>query len=107
MMEYRLSIEEYDKWKDESLLVDIRDAGSYQYGYLPGAVNLPAENLLQMVDNLYPIVCSMFPPDATFFLFSVMLNFYIYLRLFSVIQSFSHSTENNDLLRLLFCRFSP
>ena len=51
MMEYRLSIEEYDKWKDESLLVDIRDAGSYQYGYLPGAVNLPAENLLQMVEN--------------------------------------------------------
>ena len=50
-MEYRLSIEEYDKWKDESLLVDIRDAGSYQYGYLPGAVNLPAENLLQMVEN--------------------------------------------------------
>ncbi len=51
MMEYRLSIEEYDKWKDESLLVDIRDAGSYQYGYLPGAVNLPAENLLQMMEN--------------------------------------------------------
>ena len=50
-MEYRLSIEEYDKWKEESLLVDIRDAGSYQYGYLPGAVNLPAENLLQIVEN--------------------------------------------------------
>lgn len=47
-MDYRITIDEFYQWKDKSLLIDIRDKGSYQYGYVAGAVNVPADTLLKL-----------------------------------------------------------
>ena len=50
-MEYRLSIGEYNKLEQQAALLDIRDTGSYQYGFLPGALNFPAEELLALMEG--------------------------------------------------------
>ncbi len=38
--------------KDEFILVDIRNKTSYQNGYIPGAVNIPAEQLEENIEKL-------------------------------------------------------
>ena len=38
--------------KDEFILVDIRSVASYQNGYIPGAINIPAEQLEENIEDL-------------------------------------------------------
>lgn len=50
-MEYRLTIEQYKNLKNKRIVIDIRDSGSYQYGFIPGAVSFPAEELLSVFEG--------------------------------------------------------
>lgn len=38
--------------KNEFILVDIRSETSYQHGYIPGAINIPAEQLEEKIESL-------------------------------------------------------